>query len=125
MHVQGLFGASVATSNGDNYCIIWSQNKNIGSSCPLFQKLFLQSSCLGTTELLPAIQLGYEIRSTTVHEKMMEMWKSNFIVKTVSKSKVWKCGKVISYIHVCVSSGTYIYAYDVYSETDGCEISTS
>jgi len=96
VHVQGLFRASVATSNGDNYCIIWSQNKNIGSSCPLFQKLFLQSSCLGTTELLPAIQLGYEIRSTTVHEKMMEMWKSNFIVKTVSKSKVWKCGKVIS-----------------------------
>ncbi|XP_066319895.1 uncharacterized protein [Miscanthus floridulus] len=32
--------------------------------------------------------LGYEIRSTTVHEKMMEMWKSNFIVKTVSKSKM-------------------------------------
>ncbi|PWZ27902.1 hypothetical protein Zm00014a_010534 [Zea mays] len=32
--------------------------------------------------------LGYEIRSATVHEKMMEMWKSNFIVKTVSKSKM-------------------------------------
>ncbi|OEL37961.1 hypothetical protein BAE44_0001020, partial [Dichanthelium oligosanthes] len=30
----------------------------------------------------------YEIRSTTVHEKMMEMWKNNFIVKTVSKSKM-------------------------------------
>ncbi|AQK55427.1 Tumor protein [Zea mays] len=82
-----LLRASVATSNGDNYCIIWSQNKNIGTSCPP-QKLFLQSSCLGTTEPLPAIQLGYEIRSATVHEKMMEMWKSNFIVKTVSKSKM-------------------------------------
>ncbi|AQK55429.1 uncharacterized protein LOC100280961 [Zea mays] len=34
------------------------------------------------------ILLGYEIRSATVHEKMMEMWKSNFIVKTVSKSKM-------------------------------------
>ncbi|TVU27700.1 hypothetical protein EJB05_19197 [Eragrostis curvula] len=34
------------------------------------------------------ILLGYEIRSTTVHEKMMEMWKSNFIVKTISKSKM-------------------------------------
>ncbi|XP_062221538.1 uncharacterized protein LOC133920915 [Phragmites australis] len=34
------------------------------------------------------ILIGYEIRSTTVHEKMMEMWKSNFIVKTVSKSKM-------------------------------------
>jgi hypothetical protein len=27
---------------------------------------------------------------------MMEMWKSNFIVKTISKSKVWKCGKAMS-----------------------------
>ncbi|KAL6591345.1 hypothetical protein ACP70R_049848 [Stipagrostis hirtigluma subsp. patula] len=34
------------------------------------------------------IMLGYEIRSTTVHEQMMEMWKSNFIVKTISKSKM-------------------------------------
>ncbi|CAL4967666.1 unnamed protein product [Urochloa decumbens] len=34
------------------------------------------------------ILLGYEIRSTTVHEKMMEMWKSNFVVKTISKSKM-------------------------------------
>lgn len=33
-------------------------------------------------------QLGYEIRSTTVHEQMMQMWKSNFNVKTVSKSKM-------------------------------------
>ncbi|BAS81599.1 Os02g0818700 [Oryza sativa Japonica Group] len=34
------------------------------------------------------IMLGYEIRSTTVHEQMMQMWKSNFNVKTVSKSKM-------------------------------------
>ncbi|KAG8072925.1 hypothetical protein GUJ93_ZPchr0006g45794 [Zizania palustris] len=32
--------------------------------------------------------LGYEIRSITVHEQMMQMWKSNFNVKTVSKSKM-------------------------------------
>uniref|UniRef100_A0A453Q363 Uncharacterized protein n=1 Tax=Aegilops tauschii subsp. strangulata TaxID=200361 RepID=A0A453Q363_AEGTS len=32
--------------------------------------------------------LGYEIRSTTVHEQMMEMWKINFNVKTISKSKM-------------------------------------
>ena len=81
--------------------------------------LFLQSSCLGTTEPLPAIQLGYEIRSATVHEKMMEMWKSNFIVKTVSKLKVWICGEVVSdnlslVLMFAVSSGTDIYAYDVY-----------
>uniref|UniRef100_A0A0D9VMQ4 Uncharacterized protein n=1 Tax=Leersia perrieri TaxID=77586 RepID=A0A0D9VMQ4_9ORYZ len=34
------------------------------------------------------IMIGYEIRSTTVHEQMMQMWKSNFNVKTVSKSKM-------------------------------------
>ncbi|KAL6912341.1 hypothetical protein ACP4OV_001146 [Aristida adscensionis] len=34
------------------------------------------------------IMLGYEVRSTTVHDQMMDMWKSNFIVKTISKSKM-------------------------------------
>ncbi|KAJ8551913.1 hypothetical protein K7X08_028356 [Anisodus acutangulus] len=34
------------------------------------------------------ILLGHEIRSTTVHEKMLEMWKRNFEVKTVSKAKM-------------------------------------
>lgn len=34
------------------------------------------------------IMLGYEIRSTNVHEKMLEMWKRNFEVKTVPKSKM-------------------------------------
>ncbi|XP_061359438.1 uncharacterized protein LOC133303537 isoform X1 [Gastrolobium bilobum] len=34
------------------------------------------------------ILLGYEIRSTCVHEKMLQMWKKNFDVKTVSKSKM-------------------------------------
>ncbi|KAM0842068.1 hypothetical protein ACQ4PT_058601 [Festuca glaucescens] len=34
------------------------------------------------------VLLGHEIRSTTVHEQMMEMWKSNFNVKTISKSKM-------------------------------------
>ncbi|XP_027909151.1 protein N-lysine methyltransferase METTL21A isoform X1 [Vigna unguiculata] len=34
------------------------------------------------------IVLGYEIRSTSVHEKMLQMWKRNFDVKTVSKSKM-------------------------------------
>lgn len=32
--------------------------------------------------------LGYEIRSTSVHEKMLQMWKKNFDMKTVSKSKM-------------------------------------
>nr|GMD67226.1 protein N-lysine methyltransferase METTL21A isoform X1 [Ipomoea batatas] len=34
------------------------------------------------------ILLGYEIRSTNVHEKMLELWKRNFEVKTVPKAKV-------------------------------------
>ncbi|KAJ6803457.1 protein N-lysine methyltransferase METTL21A isoform X2 [Iris pallida] len=34
------------------------------------------------------ILLGYEIRSTTVHEKMMRMWKENFEVESVPKVKM-------------------------------------
>ncbi|KAH9608277.1 hypothetical protein KSS87_000329 [Heliosperma pusillum] len=34
------------------------------------------------------IVLGYEIRSTTVHEKMLQMWKENFDVKTVPRAKM-------------------------------------
>lgn len=34
------------------------------------------------------IMLGYEIRSTSVHEKMLEMWKSHFDVKTVPKARM-------------------------------------
>ncbi|KAL8152214.1 hypothetical protein V2J09_009974 [Rumex salicifolius] len=34
------------------------------------------------------VMLGYEIRSTSVHEKMLELWKSNFDVKTIPKSKM-------------------------------------
>ncbi|CAL9106635.1 unnamed protein product [Musa textilis] len=34
------------------------------------------------------ILLGYEIRSTMVHERMMDMWKQNFVVKTIPKAKM-------------------------------------
>lgn len=34
------------------------------------------------------IMLGYEIRSTNVHEKMLQMWKSNFDVKTIPKARM-------------------------------------
>ncbi|XP_043703342.1 protein-lysine methyltransferase METTL21D [Telopea speciosissima] len=34
------------------------------------------------------ILLGYEIRSTTVHEQMLHMWKNNFDVKTIPKAKM-------------------------------------
>ncbi|XP_059626843.1 uncharacterized protein LOC132269605 [Cornus florida] len=34
------------------------------------------------------ILLGYEIRSTNVHEKMLHMWKRNFEVKIIPKAKM-------------------------------------
>ncbi|CAD5168319.1 uncharacterized protein LOC135623398 isoform X1 [Musa acuminata AAA Group] len=34
------------------------------------------------------ILLGYEIRSTVVHERMMDVWKQNFVVKTIPKAKM-------------------------------------
>ncbi|XP_016508074.1 uncharacterized protein LOC107825699 isoform X1 [Nicotiana tabacum] len=49
---------------------------------PLLQTIFALSGPKTT------ILLGHEIRSTNVHEKMLDMWKSNFEVKTVPKSKM-------------------------------------
>eukprot|EP00268_Persea_americana_P048329 TRINITY_DN509_c1_g1_i2.p1 TRINITY_DN509_c1_g1~~TRINITY_DN509_c1_g1_i2.p1 ORF type:complete len:265 (-),score=46.47 TRINITY_DN509_c1_g1_i2:261-1055(-) len=49
---------------------------------PLLRTIFALSG-LRTT-----ILLGYEIRSTTVHEQMLAMWKSNFEVKTVPRTKM-------------------------------------
>ncbi|GAV66474.1 Methyltransf_16 domain-containing protein [Cephalotus follicularis] len=34
------------------------------------------------------ILLGYEIRSTSIHEQMLDMWKRNFEVKIVQKTKM-------------------------------------
>ncbi|ESQ36078.1 hypothetical protein EUTSA_v10008555mg [Eutrema salsugineum] len=34
------------------------------------------------------VMLGYEIRSTIVHDKMLRMWKDNFEVKTIPRSKM-------------------------------------
>ncbi|XP_038970870.1 protein-lysine methyltransferase METTL21D [Phoenix dactylifera] len=34
------------------------------------------------------ILIGYEIRSTTIHEEMIRIWKDNFIVKTIPKAKM-------------------------------------
>ncbi|XP_010488411.1 PREDICTED: protein-lysine methyltransferase METTL21D isoform X2 [Camelina sativa] len=34
------------------------------------------------------VMLGYEIRSTVVHDKMLQMWKDNFEVKTIPRSKM-------------------------------------
>ncbi|XAR60016.1 hypothetical protein NMG60_11033239 [Bertholletia excelsa] len=34
------------------------------------------------------VMLGYEVRSTTVHEQMLHLWKRNFEMKTVPKAKM-------------------------------------
>ncbi|KAK9940031.1 hypothetical protein M0R45_016708 [Rubus argutus] len=49
---------------------------------PLLQTIFALSGPK------TAILLGYEIRSTSVHEQMLEMWKRNFEVKLVPNSKM-------------------------------------
>ncbi|CAB4313231.1 unnamed protein product [Prunus armeniaca] len=49
---------------------------------PLLQTIFALSGPKTT------ILIGYEIRSTSVHEQMLQMWKRNFDVKTVPNSKM-------------------------------------
>lgn len=49
--------------------------------------LLLQTIC-ALSGPRTTIVLGYEIRSTSVHEQMLQMWKSNFDVKTVPRSKM-------------------------------------
>ncbi|KAF8395266.1 hypothetical protein HHK36_019208 [Tetracentron sinense] len=49
---------------------------------PLLQTIFALSGPKTT------ILLGYEIRSTTLHEQMLHTWKNNFEVKTVPKAKM-------------------------------------
>ncbi|PRQ33423.1 putative lysine methyltransferase, S-adenosyl-L-methionine-dependent methyltransferase [Rosa chinensis] len=49
---------------------------------PLLQTIFALSGPK------TAILLGYEIRSTSVHEQMVEMWKRHFEVKLVPNSKM-------------------------------------
>ncbi|KAJ0778388.1 putative lysine methyltransferase, S-adenosyl-L-methionine-dependent methyltransferase [Helianthus annuus] len=43
--------------------------------------------------------IGYEIRSTNVHEQMIQLWKKHFEVKTVPKSKVY----VILQLQTCLN----------------------
>ncbi|PHU03820.1 hypothetical protein BC332_29071 [Capsicum chinense] len=63
LSLLGLCGASLGTTFADNNHTVWTEDNNFGA-------------------------LGHEIRSTNVHEKMLEMWKRNFEVKTVPKAKM-------------------------------------
>ncbi|XP_048233963.1 protein N-lysine methyltransferase METTL21A isoform X1 [Ricinus communis] len=49
---------------------------------PLLQTIFALSGPKTT------IMMGYEIRSTSVHEQMLDMWKKNFEVKVIPKAKM-------------------------------------
>ncbi|WJZ89753.1 hypothetical protein VitviT2T_008948 [Vitis vinifera] len=49
---------------------------------PLLRTIFALSGPKTT------ILLGYEIRSTNVHEQMLDMWKQNFEVKIIPKAKM-------------------------------------
>ncbi|PIA29133.1 hypothetical protein AQUCO_06200016v1 [Aquilegia coerulea] len=49
---------------------------------PLLQTMFSLSGPKTT------ILLGYEIRNTIVHEQMLSMWKNNFELKTVPRTKM-------------------------------------
>ncbi|XP_040992388.1 protein N-lysine methyltransferase METTL21A [Juglans microcarpa x Juglans regia] len=49
---------------------------------PLLQTIFALSGPKTT------ILLGYEIRSTSVHEQMLQMWRRNFDVKIIPQSKM-------------------------------------
>ncbi|KAK9153899.1 hypothetical protein Sjap_001379 [Stephania japonica] len=64
--ISGLCGASIRATLADNIRLIRAEDYNLGN----------------------VLMLGYEIRSTSVHEQMLEMWKSNFELKTVPKAKM-------------------------------------
>ncbi|KAK0603104.1 hypothetical protein LWI29_001486 [Acer saccharum] len=69
---------------------------------PLLRTIFALSGPKTT------ILLGYEIRSTSVHEQMLNMWKSHFDVKVVPKSKMdnnYQHSSIQLYIMGAKSSG--------------------
>lgn len=48
----------------------------------------LLQTILGLAGPKTTILLGYEIRSTNVHDRMLDMWRSNFEVKIIPKAKM-------------------------------------
>ncbi|XP_020592262.1 protein N-lysine methyltransferase METTL21A isoform X2 [Phalaenopsis equestris] len=79
----------------------WGNEDHIKAVCPPFDYIIgtdivyaehllepLVQTILALSGPRTTIMLGYEIRSTTVHEQMIQTWKENFIVKTVPKAKM-------------------------------------
>ncbi|RVW82816.1 Protein-lysine methyltransferase METTL21D [Vitis vinifera] len=55
---------------------------------PLLRTIFALSGPKTTILVNHLLILGYEIRSTNVHEQMLDMWKQNFEVKIIPKAKM-------------------------------------
>ncbi|KAI4373554.1 hypothetical protein MLD38_011670 [Melastoma candidum] len=79
----------------------WGNEKHIEAADPPFDYIIgtdvvyaehLLEPLLNTIRALAGpktiILLGYEIRSTNVHEQMLEMWRNNFNLKTVPRHKM-------------------------------------
>ncbi|XP_010532292.1 PREDICTED: protein-lysine methyltransferase METTL21D [Tarenaya hassleriana] len=48
----------------------------------------LLRTIIGLSGPKTTVMLGYEIRSTSIHEKMLQIWKDNFEVKIIPRSKM-------------------------------------
>ncbi|KAL0928329.1 hypothetical protein M5K25_000204 [Dendrobium thyrsiflorum] len=79
----------------------WGNEDHIRAVCPPFDYIIGTDIVYAEHLLEPLVQtimalsgprttimLGYEIRSTTVHEQMIQTWKDNFVMKTVPKAKM-------------------------------------
>ncbi|XP_047308203.1 protein N-lysine methyltransferase METTL21D isoform X2 [Impatiens glandulifera] len=97
----------VTQVNPDNFGSIevaeldWGNMDHVRAVCPPFDFVIgtdvvysenllepLLHTILSLSGPKTTILLGYEIRSTNVHEQMLELWKRNFEVKIVPRSKM-------------------------------------
>ncbi|KAL5717004.1 hypothetical protein ACHQM5_010095 [Ranunculus cassubicifolius] len=83
---------------------------------PLLETIFALSGPKTT------VLLGYEIRNTVIHEQMLDMWKSNFDVKTVPRAKMdskYQHESIHVYIMESKGRGTGVVPEKHENENDG------
>ncbi|KAG8387610.1 hypothetical protein BUALT_Bualt02G0039100 [Buddleja alternifolia] len=79
----------------------WGDKDHIRALCPPFDYIIgtdvvyaehllepLLQTLLSLSGSKTTILLGYELRSTNVHDRMLDLWKSNFEAKSVPRSKM-------------------------------------
>ncbi|KAG0453769.1 hypothetical protein HPP92_025073 [Vanilla planifolia] len=79
----------------------WGNKDHIRAVCPPFDYILgtdivyaehllepLLHTILALSGPRTTIMLGYELRSTIVHEQMIQSWRENFVVKTIPRSKM-------------------------------------